>query len=71
MSSNPGAGEFVFTVAMFAVCMICLFGGRSKGYADGRKSVQIEAVERGLAEWAPDVRGETTFRWLSEKKDGQ
>ncbi len=49
-----GGGFIVGAIVVFVVCVVTLPSPRS---------VQIEAVKRGVAEWAVDAEGNTKFKW--------
>jgi len=45
--------------------LVILFAyvGHSSGVEDGRKEVQTEAVELGLADFKAEGHNQTTFKW--------
>lgn len=52
-----------------AICFIVIALGIGLGVGNccGERTIQIEAVEKGKAEWVPLPNGETEFHWKEEK----
>jgi hypothetical protein len=67
MSSKLSAAEEAGVVCLIALGM--LLTGSGLGHYFARTAIQIEAVERGKAEWAVQPNGSTVFTWKEDKSE--
>lgn len=51
------------TVTGFIIAIASYLGGLNRGYNFSEKQWRQILVNRGLAEWAADINGVTTWRW--------
>ena len=47
----------------FIIAIASYLGGLNRGYNFSEKQWRQILVNRGLAEWAADINGVTTWRW--------
>lgn len=62
-ADNEFIAAIIIIIVLGFVFWVGLSVGRSVGTINATKKIQIEAVERGFAEWGINKDGSTFFKW--------
>jgi len=57
---------FVYIIFGMIIILILWVGTVEKGIALGKKSLQIDAIEKGYGEWVVDKDGSAEFQWKAD-----